>query len=244
MERLTKREMEILKLILQSASEGRKLFALLLDPEKTALSGLAQRTAGADLVLVGGSTGGGSTPLVEALHAQTELPVVLFPGSIEQFCPTADALLFLSVMSSDNPEMLLHRQIHAARRVYESGIESIATGYILIDGGTESAVARSSGSRPLDRDDIQRIADTATAAELTGKKVIYLEAGSGAKIPVSTDIIRAVRHQISVPLIVGGGICSREMMEAAFEAGADIVVVGNHLEQHPEQIALFTGRKE
>ena len=234
--------MKILKSILQSVSEGRKLFAVLLDPEKTALEDLASRTAGADIVLVGGSTGGGSTPLVEALHEQTELPVVLFPGSIEQFCPSADALLFLTVMSADNPEMLLHRQIQAAQTVYKSGIESIATGYILIDGGTESAVARSSGSKPLGRDDIQRIADTATAAELTGKRLIYLEAGSGAKIPVSIDIIRAVRRQISVPLIVGGGICTREMMEAAFEAGADIVVVGNHLEHHPEQITLFTSR--
>jgi len=237
-------KMNILKSILQSVSEGRKLFALLLDPEKTALEGLASRTAGADIVLVGGSTGGGSAPLVKALHEQTELPVVLFPGSIEQFCPAADALLFLSVMSSDNPEMLLHRQIQAARSVYRSGIESIATGYILIDGGTESAVARTTCSTPLCREDIQRIADTATAAELTGKRVIYLEAGSGAKIPVSTDIIRAVRKQISVPLIVGGGICTRQMMDAAFDAGADIVVVGNHLEHHPEDISLFTRRQD
>ena len=232
--------MHILDSILQSAAEGRKLFSVLLDPEKTVARDLERRTRGADFVFVGGSTGGGTSLLVNALHSQTSLPVVLFPGSADQFCPFADALLFLSVMSSDNPEMLLHRQVEAAQTVRRSGIESIPTGYIIIDGGIDTAVARATASRPIPQSDVTRIVNTAVAAELTGKRLIYLEAGSGAKIPVSIGIIREVRKQVSVPLIVGGGICTPELMYAAFEAGADVVVVGNHLERHPEQIALFT----
>jgi len=232
--------MNVYRHIAETAAAGKKLFAVLLDPEKTPLEGLDARTRGADYVLVGGSTGGGSDRLVQALRQQTRMPVVLFPGSQEQFSADADALLFLSVMSSGNPEMLLHRQIRAARMVRESGIESIPTGYILLDGGTESSVARATASRPIPQTDTDLIVDTAIAAELTGKQLIYLEAGSGAAMPIRTELIHAVRRHVSVPIIAGGGIRTPEQMHAAYDAGADMVVVGNWLEQHPEQITVFT----
>lgn len=112
-------------------------------------------------------------------------------------------------------------------------------GYILIDGGKQTSVAQATGSAPLPRTNIKRIVDTAIAAELLGKKLVYLEAGSGADIPVSPEIIAAVRKHISIPLIVGGGICSVDQMIAAFNAGADIVVIGNHFESHPDQLNSF-----
>ena len=112
-------------------------------------------------------------------------------------------------------------------------------GYILVDGGRTTSVQRATGSQPIPRDNIRRITDTAIAAELLGKQLVYLEAGSGAAIPVAPETIAAVRRQTRVPLIVGGGICTVQQMQDAFRAGADIVVIGNHFEQHPEQLQMF-----
>ncbi|MDY4149101.1 MAG: geranylgeranylglyceryl/heptaprenylglyceryl phosphate synthase, partial [Paludibacteraceae bacterium] len=119
------------------------------------------------------------------------------------------------------------------------GIESIPMGYILIDGGRSTAVQRVSHTQPIPQTDLSQITDTAIAAELLGKRLVYLEAGSGADTPVSQAVIRSVRAQISVPLIVGGGIRTPEQMSAAFSAGADLVVIGNHFEFHPDQLPLF-----
>ena len=122
----------------------------------------------------------------------------------------------------------------------DSHIDFVPTAYILIDGGVETSTMRVTGTRPLDPEDVRTIVDTCIAAELMGKKAIYLEAGSGALRPVSPEIIRAVRNVTSVTLIVGGGIRTPEAMNAAYDAGADIVVIGNHFEEHPEQLAEFT----
>lgn len=230
--------------ILRARAEGRKLLALLLDPEKAHPECLALRAPVLpDLILVGGSTGGDTTPFVRTLRAFTDLPVVLFPGSAAQFSPEADALLYLSLLSGDNPALLNGEQILAARRVYHSGIETIPMGYILVDGGVETSVMRVSGTHPIAQTDVSLIVDTAIAAQLMGKQLVYLEAGSGAKVPVSEEIIRAVRAEVSVPLIVGGGIRTPEQMQAAYKAGADIVVIGNHFEQHPDQLAAFAANK-
>ncbi len=231
--------MSILSHIQTHSKANGKMLAILLDPEKTALTDLNRRTESADLVFVGGSTGEGADRLTEALKKQTDKPVILFPGNIQQITDQADALLFLSVLSSRNAEMLIGRQIEAARAVRQSGIETIPMGYILIDGGTHSSVEHTTRSQPIPQTDIEQIVSTAIAAELLGMRLVYLEAGSGAKTPVSTDIIRAVRQAVSLPLIVGGGICTPEQMQQAFNAGADVVVIGNHFERHPEQIPLF-----
>ena len=219
-----------------------RLLAVLFDPEKQASDeSLRLRAEAADLLFVGGSTAGREmTELtVGQLKRLTDKPVVLFPGNPSQFTPKADALLFLSLLTSRNAEQLIGQQIAAARAVQSSHIETIPMGYILVDGGRTSSVQRVTGSFPLPQTDIEAITDTAIAGCLTGKRLIYLEAGSGAAIPVNEKIIQAVHAAVDVPLIVGGGICTTEQMQHAWQAGANIVVIGNHLEQHPEQAILF-----
>lgn len=222
----------------------RKL-AILLDPEKADLSRLPiTRECHPDYIFVGGSTGGDATDFVRALKAKIsgfneQIPIVLFPGDASQFTPEADAVLFLSLLSGDNPEYLIGQQIRAARTIHASHLDSVPTAYILIDGGVETSTMRVTHTKPIPSEQIDRIVDTAVAAELMGKKAIYLEAGSGAKVPVSTEIIRAVRASVSATLIVGGGIRTPEAMCAAYDAGADIVVIGNHFEAHPEELGVF-----
>ena len=215
--------------------------ALLLDPEKANLDVLPiTEESHPDYIFVGGSTGGDTTDLVRALKSKKlQIPIILFPGNSSQFTPEADGILFLSLLSGNNPEYIINQQIKSARRIHESHIDFIPTAYILIDGGVETSTMRVTGTKPLDPTNIDTIVDTCIAAELMGKKAIYLEAGSGAIHPVSTDIIRAVRSHTSVTLIVGGGIRTPEAMNAAYAAGADIVVIGNHFESHPEDLQKF-----
>jgi len=217
---------------------GQHLLAVLLDPEKP-IRFHSGELDGADLVLVGGSTGELSPAFIEQLRALTHRPIVLFPGNVHQFTAQADALLFLSVLSSRNPEVLIGQQVKVAAQVRQSGIETIPMGYILIEGGKTSSVEQASHSLPIPQTAIDTICSTAMAGELLGQELIYLEAGSGAKTPVSIEIIKRVRASISVPLIVGGGITSPQAMKAAFQAGADIVVIGNYLEQYPDEIKHF-----
>ncbi len=227
-----------------------RALALLLDPEKADLSALPlSADCCPDYIFVGGSTGGDTTPFVRALKEKLSLsgeagqdgrpPIILFPGNAAQFTPEADAILYLSLLSGDNPEYLVTQQIRSARRIHNSSVEVIPTAYILIDGGVETSTMRVTGTKPLNPSDLQTIIDTCIAAELMGKKAIYLEAGSGAKVPVSPDIIRAVRQNTSITLIVGGGIRTPEAMKAAYDSGADIVVIGNHFESHPEALKSF-----
>ena len=247
-----------------------KGLALLLDPEKADLSALPiTPDCHPDYIFVGGSTGGDTTAFVKVLKEKLSLsakrsvskavctlsgeagqdgrmPIVLFPGNASQFTPEADAILYLSLLSGDNPEYLVHQQVRAARAIHGSSITVIPTAYILIDGGVETSTMRVTGTKPLNplnAEGIQTIIDTCIAAELMGKKAIYLEAGSGAQIPVSPDIIREVRKNTSIPLIVGGGIRTPEAMQAAYSAGADIVVIGNHFESHPEELQKFLSAK-
>ena len=226
-----------------------KKLAILLDPEKADLSALPiTPDCHPDYIFVGGSTGGDTTPFVRALREKLsivncQLSIILFPGNASQFTPEADAILYLSLLSGDNPEYLVHQQVRAARAIHGSSITVIPTAYILIDGGVETSTMRVTGTKPLKPSNLQTIIDTCIAAELMGKKAIYLEAGSGAQIPVSPDIIREVRKNTSIPLIVGGGIRTPEAMQAAYSAGADIVVIGNHFESHPEELQKFLSAK-
>ena len=222
-----------------------KKLAILLDPEKADLSRLRfTDEVHPDYLFVGGSTGGDTTEFIEDLRLkiadlQCTIPIVLFPGNAAQFSKEADAILFLSLLSGNNPEYLIGQQIRAARTIHDSSVEVIPTAYVLIDGGVETSTMRVTGTQPLQPTDLSSIIDTCIAAEMMGKKAIYLEAGSGAKVPISSEIIAAVRAVTSCTLIVGGGIRTPEAMHAAYQAGADIVVIGNHFEDHPEQLSDF-----
>ncbi len=219
--------------------------ALLLDPEKANLDALPiTDLCHPDYIFVGGSTGGDTTDFIRALKEKLpitnhQLPIILFPGNSSQFSPEADGILFLSLLSGNNPEYIVGQQIKSARAVHDSHLDFVPTAYVLIDGGVETSTMRVTGTKPLDPKNVKTIVDTCIAAELMGKKAIYLEAGSGAITPVSTDIIKAVREAVSVTLIVGGGIRTPEAMNAAYNAGADIVVIGNHFESHPEELEKF-----
>ena len=220
--------------------------ALLLDPEKANLDALPiSADCHPDYIFVGGCTGGDTTDFVRNLKSKIknqklQIPIILFPGNSSQFTPEADAILYLSLLSGDNPEYLVGQQIKSARVIRDSRLDFVPTAYILIDGGVETSTMRVSGTKPIPADDLKRIVDTCMAAELMGKTAIYLEAGSGALNPVSPDTIRAVRAATTCTLIVGGGIRTPEAMSAAYDAGADVVVIGNHFEQHPEELSRFT----
>lgn len=232
--------MSVYSTILSQKQQSAKLLAILIDPDKEqAYRPLLSELNHADLILVGGSTGGNIEPCIAALRAHTDAPLVIFPGNVAQFSPNADALLFLTLLNARTADMLIDPHVQMAMPILQSGIESIPMGYILIDGGRKSSVEKVSHCTPIPQDEVDRIVATAVAGQLLGKQLIYLEAGSGAKARVSTDIIRAVRAQLQVPLIVGGGICTPEAMLQAFDAGADIVVIGNHFEQHPDEMGDF-----
>jgi putative glycerol-1-phosphate prenyltransferase len=173
------------------------------------------------------------------LKDETKASVILFPGNASQFSTKADALLYLSLLSGRNAEFLIGQHITSAISIKKTNIEVIPTGYILIDGDKTSSVEYISNTRPIPRDKKEIARSTAIAGELLGMKLIYLEAGSGAVTPVPTDMIDFVSQELSLPLIVGGGIKTTEQLTAAFNAGADIVVVGNIFESNPKKISEF-----
>jgi putative glycerol-1-phosphate prenyltransferase len=177
--------------------------------------------------------------LIETFKKELNIPVVLFPGDVTQFSPNADALLFISLISGRNAEYLISQHVNAAIPIKKSGLEVIPTGYILIDGAKKSAVEYISNTQPIPRDKNDIALATALAGELLGMKAIYLEAGSGANMPVPLEMIQHVKAQISVPLIVGGGIKNITQLQAAYRAGADLVVIGNVLETEPAKIEEF-----
>ena len=226
------------------------MFALLIDPEMVSDEWLRQIMSTVDgqqsivnsqlFIFVGGSQLRESAfDVVKKIKSLTSIPVVMFPGDTSQFADNVDALLFLSLASGRNSKYLIEQHIDAAQTIKKSGVECISTGYILIDGGKHTAVERISNTSPYSTDNIQLITNTALACELLGHKIIYLEAGSGANHPVPQNIIKATRETISIPLIVGGGIKTPQQMLSAFDSGADLVVVGNHLESHPDDLSLF-----
>jgi len=161
------------------------------------------------------------------------LPIIIFPGSADQVSNKADGILFLSLISGRNPEYLIEQQVQAAIQIKESNLEVLPTGYILVDGGKESAVERVSSSKPICQTNSELILKTALAGEFSGKKIIYLEAGSGATVPVASTIISLVKNNLSIPLIVGGGIQTLHQLTTAYTAGADLVVIGTAFEKDP-----------
>lgn len=223
--------------ILKAVAEKRKLLSILIDPDKFCDEGAAGFFATlpkmATHIFVGGSTVAEfqTETTIQTIKKFSTLPVILFPGDRHQISETADAILFLSLISGRNPEYLIGEQVRAVERLRNSSLEIIPTGYILIDGGRESAVQRISETRPIPQTEIDFIVDTALAGQFSGKKLIYLEAGSGAKFPVSAEIISEVKKALSIPLVVGGGIRSAAQQRKIYEAGADMLVMGTVFEE-------------
>ncbi len=227
----------VYKNILTDKNLNSKQLSILVDPDKfdenTALQFLKSIPQETTHIFVGGSSVKvyKTEKTVRALKMFTSLPVVLFPGDYTQITEEADAILFLSLLSGRNPEYLIEQHVKSVKHLRNSSLEIIPTGYILIDGGTESAVQRISNTRPIAQIEIQKIVDTALAGQFSGKKLIYLEAGSGALKPVSEEIISAVKKEIKIPLIVGGGIKNSEQISRAYNAGADMLVIGTAFEK-------------
>lgn len=237
--------MAIIQQIVSAKAQSRKLLVVLIDPDKpAAVEAVCPYLSLPDMIFIGGSTGDQCETCIAQLRQTTERPIMLFPGNIAQFTPTADALLFLSLLNARTPDVLIQPHIHIAQQVLQSGIETIPMGYILIDGDRKSSVEIATKCTPIPQSNIREIVSTAIAGQLLGKQLIYLEAGSGAKTPISAEIIHAVRAQLSVPLIVGGGITTPDAMLHAFDAGADVVVIGNHFEQNPDEIDEFVRIKQ
>ena len=239
------RHNNIYRKILLNREMGKKMFAVLIDPEKSNGRHFASiiamlKTSPPDFVFIGGSHAVKSLDnMIEVLKEEVDTSVILFPGDASQFSAHADALLFLSLLSGRNPEYLIGQHIKSAVAIQESEVEVLPTAYLLIDGGKISSVEFISNTRaiPADKKEIAR--STAVAGELLGMHLTYLEAGSGAIYPVPAEMISHVRKSIDTPLIVGGGITSVESIEKAFQAGADIVVVGNAFESDIQKMSEF-----
>lgn len=222
--------------IQQAAYENRKLLAVLVDPDKfdeNSISEFIQNLPKETThIFVGGSTveEGRTCAVVKAFKNLCGLPIILFPGDHSQISSHADALLFLSLISGRNPEFLIEQQVRSVKKIRNTSLEIIPTGYILIDGGRETSVQKVSNTVPLAQMNVEQIVNTALAGQYSGKKLIYLEAGSGANKPVSSEIIRSVKSELNIPVIVGGGIRSTQQLQQAYDAGADLVVIGTAFE--------------
>ena len=225
-------------------SRGRKSFAVLIDPDKVSMEMVDELTtlavkAKVDFLFVGGSLviSNQLEKVVLRIKKNCSIPVLLFPGSPSQLTPVADALLYLSLISGRNPELLIGQHVISAPAVKQSGLEIISTGYMVVDGGAPTTVSYISNAAPIPFDKNEIALCTALAGEMLGMKVIYMDAGSGAKRSIPEAMIEAVAVQIEIPLIVGGGIASPEKAYRNCKAGADVIVVGNAIEKDPGLIA-------
>lgn len=224
-------------------SLGKKSFAVLIDPDKTSTKSLTNLIAtavdsGVDYFFLGGSlvVSQNIDDCASIIKQHCSIPVVLFPGSPTQITPKADALLYLSLISGRNPELLIGQHVISAPQVKKSGLEIMSTGYIVIDGGAPTTVSYISNASPIPANKKDIAVCTAMAGEMLGLKLIYMDAGSGAENPISEEMISAVASQINVPLIVGGGIREAEKAYLNCKAGADLIVVGNAIEKDPTLI--------
>lgn len=227
---------------------GNKKIAVLIDPDKVRLGNLdkilkSSIDSGIDYFLIGGSliVNNMLDHCLDIIKAACDIPLILFPGNSFQLSYKADAILFLSLISGRNADLLIGHHVISAPFLKVSPLEIISTGYMLIDGGVDTTVSYISNTKPIPADKSDIALCTAVAGEMLGLKMIYLEAGSGAIKPVTNDIIEKVSSGVSIPVIVGGGIRTPEKAMANLAAGADMIVVGNAIEKNPaliEEISL------
>ena len=224
-------------------NKSSKQFAVLVDPDKhgegtLVETALAANASQVDYLFVGGSlmTRDNLGRCIQLLKENSDIPVVLFPGSLFQVDPAADAILLLSLISGRNPDLLIGKHVVAAPYLRESGLEVIPTGYMLIDGGNITTAQYISNTLPIPADKSDIASCTALAGEMLGLKLTYLDAGSGANSSVPAGMIRSVRQETTIPLVVGGGIRTPEKAIECCRAGADLIVVGNAIENNHKQI--------
>ena len=230
--------MNIYNNILENKKANKKSFALLIDPDKQDEKQLVSiiekaKNAKTDYFFVGGSllTHDSLDACLDTLKEYSNIPIVLFPGNAMQVNEKADAILFLSLISGRNAEMLIGKQVITAPILKQSSLEVLPTGYMLIHSGKPTTVSYMSNTTPIPADKDAVAACTAMAGEMLGLQLIFMDGGSGAKQPISEQMITAVSKSVDAPLIIGGGISSGEKAIANCKAGADIVVVGNAIEK-------------
>ena len=226
---------------------GKKSFSVLIDPDKVTPQTIDQLVslgieASIDYFFVGGSLviSNHLDECIQQIKANCDIPVVLFPGSPSQVSRYADALLYLSLISGRNPELLIGQHVISAPYVKKSGLEIMPTGYMVIDGGAPTTVSYISNASPIPADKNEIAMCTAMAGEMLGMKLIYMDAGSGAKKPITEAMIQTVASHIESPLIVGGGITTPEKAYLNCKAGADVIVVGNAIEKDLSLIKEMT----
>ena len=220
-----------------------KHFAILVDPDDVDERQLEMLVKEAKRSFVSFFFVGGSLLIrdkfektITFLKKRTNIPVVIFPGDTYQISPRADAILFLSLISGRNADLLIGKHVLAAPYVRKSGLQVLPTGYMLIDSGRTTTASYMSHSQPIPRDKTSIAVATAMAGEMLGMKLIYMDGGSGAEHQISTEMIRQVKKNISVPLIIGGGINNKERAKEILDAGADVIVVGTAIEQNPDVV--------
>ena len=231
-------KIKIYKSLEERKKTGHKSFAVLIDPDKVNHSLLDElmdlsTSAHVDYFLVGGSLviSNHLDDVVKHIKDNCSIPVILFPGSPTQLSKYADALLYLSLISGRNPELLIGQHVVSAPTVRQSGLEILSTGYMVIDGGAPTTVSYISNASPIPHDKNEIAMCTAMAGEMLGMKLIYMDAGSGAKRPIPESMIESVAQKIEMPLIIGGGIIEPEKAYRTCKAGADVIVVGNAIEK-------------
>lgn len=237
----------IYKTILDNCAHCKQI-AVLVDPDRideNKIRFLAE-AAGKGLIdffLVGGSLVSEPVePVIRKFKELTNVPVVLFPGSVLQVSPLADAIFLLSLISGRNPDYLIGNHVTIAPFLKKSGIEVISTGYILVENGKTTSVEYISNSRPIPADKHDIIIATAIAGEMLGNKIIYLESGSGALNPANVETVKLLKKNISIPLIVGGGIRSARTASELCDAGADILVLGSVMEEDTKEMLRICER--
>lgn len=230
--------MSIYQQILKNSQSKKKQLAVLIDPDSYNTDGLMDvvnlcNTHKVDYLFFGGSLLMGNTldEVLKITKQITDIPTVIFPGSTMQISENADAILFLSLISGRNPEHLIGNHVIAAPLLKHKDIEVMSTGYMLIDSGKQTTASYMSQTTPIPANKIPIAVSTAMAGEMLGLKLIFMDGGSGAMNAIGRDMISSVKNHIDIPLIIGGGIENVEMAEAAFSAGADVIVVGNAIEK-------------
>jgi len=233
--------LNILEEIISTKNKGIKQIAVLVDPDKLSTDELLSliikiKVSKINYILVGGSllSSNQMDEYIGVIKKNIDIPVIIFPGSVHQISNNADGILFLSLISGRNPEFLIGSQVVAAPLLKKTNLEVLSTGYVLVDSGIQTTASYISNTTPLPRDKADIAVATALASEMIGHKLLYLDGGSGAKLEVPSDMISAVKTHIDIPLIVGGGINTKEKLQVAFNSGADLVVIGTAIEKNQD----------